>query len=241
MTQGKGAAAAGSPLTLITGLLVLCLAVLSWGYALFFATTESHQGEVYRILYLHVPSAFSAFFCSFLLLVFSIGGLKGQKSALIYSKATAELGLLYTILTLATGSIWGKPTWGVWWTWDARLTTTFILSLLYCGYLLLWSSMSSGPLRTKVCSVLGVLIAADVPVIYKSVTWWRTLHQPPSLLREGGESTMSPEIKYLLLTCCVTGISVCIWLIWQRSVNLKLQETLDKASYQHLREQESRQ
>ncbi|MCB9228333.1 MAG: cytochrome c biogenesis protein CcsA [Deltaproteobacteria bacterium] len=223
----------------ISGSILLIFLLLCWGYALFFAPTESHQGDVYRIMYAHVPSAFAAFFCSFLLLLFSLSGLRGHASSLVYSKATAELGLLYTILTLVTGSIWGRPTWGVWWTWDARLTTTLILSLLYCGYLLLWSSLPAGSLRNKICPVLGILIAADVPVIYKSVTWWRTLHQPPGLIREGGESTMAGDIRNLLILCCLSGLLFCCWLIWQRAINLKLEEELHRLSLRHLQNQES--
>ncbi|NRA45198.1 MAG: cytochrome c biogenesis protein CcsA [Oligoflexales bacterium] len=216
--------------------MLICLGL--WAYGLFFAITEAHQGDVYRIIYLHVPSAFTCFFCALVLFIFSIKGLRGKSSSLLYGKATAEVGLLFTIITLATGSIWGKPTWGVWWTWDARLTTTFILSLLYCGYLLLWSAMQPGSGRVKVCSILGILIFADVPIIYKSVTWWRTLHQPPSILRENGP-TMAPEILYLLLSCSFAVICLSVWMVWIRSQNLKLEENLNKASYQQLEEQEA--
>lgn len=218
------------------GLIMLCLGL--WIYGIFFAISETHQGEVYRIIYLHVPSAFTCFFCALVLFLFSINGLYGKPNSLLIGKATAEIGLLFTVITLATGSIWGKPTWGVWWTWDARLTTTFILSLLYCGYLLLWSAMQPGSGRVKVCSILGILIFADVPIIYKSVTWWRTLHQPPSILREGGP-TMAPQILYLLLGCCFAVICLSVWMIWIRAQNLKLDEELNKASYRQLAEQEA--
>ena len=223
---------------LIFGLAAITLVAGSWIGALVFAPTESHQGEVYRILYLHVPAALSAFFCSFLLLIFSLNTLRGSEGSIFLGRASAELGLLFTILTLATGSLWGRPTWGVWWTWDARLTTTFILFLLYCGYLLLWSSLPHGPLKNKVCPVLGILIAADIPIIYKSVTWWRTLHQPPSLLRESGAATMSPEIRTLLICCCISALSFCLWLIWQRTINLRLEQELERLSSLHMQKQE---
>ena len=114
--------------------------VLLWWYSLNFIPSDVHQGDIYKIIYLHVPCAFSAFFCSFILFVLSIMYLftKAQKYAFL-ARSTAEIGCGFTLLTLLTGSIWGRSTWGVWWTWDARLTTTFLLGVLYVGYLLLVS------------------------------------------------------------------------------------------------------
>lgn len=219
------------------GLGVLGLLVVAFGWALAFAYApmDRNQGEVYRIIYLHVPSAFAAFTTAFALLFFSlVGFFKKSESSLRWSKASAEVGLIFTGLTLATGSIWGKPTWGVWWTWDARLTTTFILALLYAGWLLLYSSLAPGRSRVTVCAVLGILIAADVPIIYKSVTWWRTLHQPPSMLRPGG-ATMDPEILYSLIYGIVAMLLYGAWMVWIRGQNLKLEEQLESASYQQMR------
>lgn len=214
------------------GLLLTFLVVSIW--SVWGVVSEAHQGEVYRIIYLHVPSAFSAFLASFALFVFSLLSLKhGSSLPLLYAKATAEVGLLFTVITLATGSIWGKPTWGVWWTWDARLTTTFILALLYCGYLLLWSSLPHGPLKGKLCAVLGVLIFADIPIIYKSVTWWRTLHQPPSLLRNG-QSTMAPEILNHLLLCAAVTLLLAVWMVFFRGRNIQLKRQINSAIFREL-------
>lgn len=219
-------------------LLLFFIGVSVW--SLTQVSSEIHQGEVYRILYLHVPSAFAAFFASFLLFLCSLWNLrKPRHPALLYGKASAEVGLLFTAVTLITGSLWGKPTWGVWWTWDARLTTTLILALLYGGYLLLWSAIPAGALRAKVSAVLGILIFADVPLIYKSVTWWRTLHQPPSLLRSDGP-TMAREILLHLVLCIVVTLLVALWLIWQRAINLALKEQVDYASYGQLLKEENR-
>ena len=223
--------------TSISAIPVVLSCICLWIYSLFYAVTEQNQGDIYRIIYLHVPSAFAAFLCSFLLFINSIAGLRKYAKSSIFGKAIAEVGLLFTLITLATGSIWGKPTWGVWWTWDARLTTTFILSLLYCGYLILWQNLDSGEGKTKACSVLGILIFADVPIIYKSVTWWRTLHQPPSLLRSSG-ATMSPSIMNLLLTTCAAVICFAIWLIINRAINLKLAEKVHNISFSKLAEEE---
>ena len=195
---------------------------------------KEHMGEVYRILYCHVPSAMTAFFTSFLLLIYSIWGLISKKESIVlYGRACAEVGLIFTCLTLATGSIWGKPTWGVWWTWDARLTTTFLLALLYAGYIILFSTLPAGPGRVRVCSVLGVIIAADVPVIYMSVTWWRTLHQPPSMMREGG-STMAPEMMMVILFGTLSLLALTFWFLKQRKINLELKSEIERLSYQQM-------
>ncbi len=202
---------------------------------LFVAPVDMHQGEVYRIIYLHVPAAMTAFLISLIMCVYGVRALLSPSEDLLRKqRACAEVGLIFTVLTLATGSIWGKPTWGTWWTWDARLTTTFLLALLYCGFLLLHASLVPGLNRIKVGSVLSIVIFADVPVIYVSVYQFRTLHQPPSLMRPGG-STMSPEIKNILIACIVSTLLLGLWLIWQRSKNLKLSDRLEDESYEQLR------
>jgi heme exporter protein C len=201
-----------------------------WYQSIYVLPSDIHQGDVYRIIYLHVPAAFAAFLLSFVLLGISIYGLATKNPSAEYAgRAVSEIGLIFTILTLATGSIWGKPTWGTWWTWDARLTTTFILAVLYGGYLLLWSSLPQGLGRIKATGILGVLIAVDVPIIYKSVTWWRTLHQPPSMMRAGG-STMAPEILNHLIFSIVVLSGVALYFSWRRSKLLHDQWLIEQQS-----------
>ena len=218
----------------LVGAFLALLVVGHWLAAFFYVPVDANQGEVYRIMYLHVPSAFTAFASSLVLFILSLWGLKSRsEAALTWSKATAEVGFMFTLLTLATGSIWGRPTWGTWWTWDARLTTTFLLALLYSGYLLLYSAMTPGPGRVRVCAVLGILIFADVPIIYKSVTWWRTLHQPPSMIRAGG-STMEPDILWTLVAGIFIMCAYGIWLGVQRGINLRLKDEVESASFEQL-------
>ena len=216
----------------------LFLLVLSWIKSVWFISPELHQGNVYRIMYLHVPSAMSAFFCSFLLLVFSVLRFVQKDNAktrwYLWGLSSAEVGLFFTMLTLFTGSIWGKPTWGTWWTWDARLTTTFVLALLFCAYLLLASSLVPGFRQERVCSVLGILIFVDVPIIYKSVSWWRTLHQPPSMNFDGSPA-IDGEILYHLLASIVCMLFVSALLIWQRRNNLNLRVKVESFSQTYLR------
>ena len=210
------------------GWLVVVILGVVWGWALIGVSTDRLQGDVYRILYLHVPAAFAAFGCAFLLLIQSIYSLKKpDSSGILWGKALAEVGLLFTLLCLISGSLWGRPTWGVWWTWDARLTTTLILGLLYGGYLLLWSSIPTRESRVRACAVLGVLIAIDVPIIYKSVTWWRTLHQPPSLLTGGeSDSVMADEMRQWLWISTLLVFVVMIWLSVLRYSVLKVEQQL---------------
>ncbi|MBC7532578.1 MAG: cytochrome c biogenesis protein CcsA [Oligoflexus sp.] len=219
-------------LTFGIGLAVLLFASFSWFYALRFAPSDEAQGEVYRIMYFHVPSAITAFLSSFILLFFSLWTLfKRSSVAASWSKACAEVGFMYTAITLITGSIWGRPTWGVWWEWDARLTTTLILALLYAGYLIFTNSMAPGPQRDRMAAALGLIIAIDIPIIYKSVEWWRTLHQPPSLLRSGG-STMDPEMRSILFLCMFAMFFLAGWLLWLRAINLQLQAKIEEQSHQ---------
>ncbi|WP_141734705.1 cytochrome c biogenesis protein CcsA [Oligoflexus tunisiensis] len=217
--------------SLLFGAGAAVLTLTAWIWALRFAPSEQHQGEVYRIVYLHVPAAFTAFLSAGLLMIFSLLTLfRRSANAALWAKATAEIGLLYTIITLATGSIWGRPTWGVWWEWDARLTTTLILALLYAGYLIFHSSMNPGPQRDRIAAALGVIIALDVPIIYQSVNWWRTLHQPQSIVRTGG-STMAPEMLSVLFFGFLASLVLASWLLILRFGNLRLQQLLEQYSY----------
>jgi len=108
---------------------------------------------------------------------------KREKRDDILAHSAAEIGVLFTALTIMEGSIWGKPTWGVWWTWDARLTLTAILLLIYAGYMMLRSLMEDEDRAARAAAVLGIIGFLDIPLIHMSVYWWRTLHQPPSILR----------------------------------------------------------
>ncbi len=150
---------------------------------------DAVQGEVQRIMYLHVPSivtaylAFSVVFCASLLYLW-----KRDLRFDAVAVSSAEIGVLLTGITLATGSIWGKSTWGVWWTWDARLTLTAILFTIYGSYLMLRSFAEDPRAAARYGAVLAILGFLDIPLNHMAVQWWRTLHQPSSLLRPGGPS-----------------------------------------------------
>lgn len=168
----------------IFGGLALAAACFSLYWSLAVAPPDAYQGEVQRIMYLHLPSILIAYLSYFL--VFIGSGLylwKREKRDDNLAHAAAELGVLFTALTILEGSIWGRPTWGVWWTWDARLTLTAVLLLIYSGYLMLRVLIEDENRAATAAAVLGVIGFLDIPLIHMSVYWWRTLHQPPSILR----------------------------------------------------------
>lgn len=179
--------------------MVALLAVLVGLYlAFFYAPADALQGDVQRIMYVHVPTAWVAFFAFFVVFVASLVYLwKRLLEADRLAYASAEIGVLFTALTLIDGSIWGKPTWGTWWTWDARLTTTAILLVIYVGYLMLRSFIEEPERRARLAALVGIVGFIDVPIIYLSVLWFRTLHQPPSLQRGG--ASMPDAMLFTLL------------------------------------------
>lgn len=156
---------------------------VAWTLAMI-SPADAVQGDLVRIMYVHVPAAWLAYLAFAVTLVCSAGylftkNLRWDRLA----ASSAEIGVYFTGLAIALGMIWARPTWGVWWTWDARLTLTALLLLIFVGYLML-RSLIEDQNRSAVCgAVLGIIGFLDIPLIHMSVYWWRTLHQPPSILR----------------------------------------------------------
>ena len=160
---------------------------LVMGFAV--APRELTQGNVQRIMYVHVPAILVAYLAFGVVLVASIVYLiRRVDTADRLAHASAEVGLLFTGINIATGAIWGKPTWGTWWTWDARLTSVSIMFIMYLGYLLLRGMIDDRERSARFAAVLGVVAALNMPLVHFSVYWWRTLHQPPSILRPGASA-----------------------------------------------------
>jgi heme exporter protein C len=174
----------GSRLVLVLGLAAAAALLVGLYAGLVRAPADAVQGEVQRIMYLHVPTVLVAYLAFTVVFVGSVGYLLTRREGWdILAHASAELGVLFTALTIAAGAIWGKPTWGAWWTWDARITTTAILLLIYLGYLMLRAAVEDRTRAARYAAVIGILGFLDIPIIHKSVEWWRTLHQPSSLAR----------------------------------------------------------
>ena len=183
-------------LAVITALLIASGLYLG----LFVAPADYQQGESVRIMYVHVPAAWMALFCySGMAVAAAIGLIWKHPLAELATKATAPIGAGFCFLALLTGSLWGKPMWGTYWVWDARLTSMLILFFLYLGYMALVNAFDD-PRRGITASAVLVLVGAvNVPIIKFSVDWWNTLHQPASIIRAGGPSIHASMLWPLLL------------------------------------------
>ena len=204
------------------------LAVLALGAGLVMgfgvAPREVIQGNVQRIMYLHVPTVLVAYLAFAVVFLASIAYLWRRQPAVDrLAHASAEVGVLFTGLTIAAGAIWGKPTWGTWWTWDARLTSVAILFVMYLGYLLLRGMIEDHERAARYSAVLGIIAALDVPLVHFSVYWWRTLHQPPSILKPG-PVTMPQSIVAALLVNIAAFALLYAYFVAKRVALLRREE-----------------
>ena len=182
---------------LINSLLVPMILIVFLGlmYALFISPPDYVQGDSVRIMYVHVPSSFIAlgFFgfigiASILNLIFKI------KFVSLMAKSLAPVGCIFSLISIVTGSLWGRPTWGIWWVWDARLTSMLILLIFYLAYIFTWKYVKNFERANKISSVIGIIGLFNLPVIKYSVDWWNTLHQPSSITLSS-----APTIHYTML------------------------------------------
>ncbi len=226
-TTGGSPAHTGSRGSRIVGLLAAGGAVALLVFALVLSPADRIQGEAVRLMYVHVPAAICMYLCV---------GLLGLGSALwlvkrtpgwdVLAAAAAEVGLVFTALTLLTGMLWGRPTWGVYWVWDARLTTTAMLAVLLAGYLALRRVPAAAESRSRRAAVAGLLVVIDLPLIHYSVTWWRTLHQ--------GETIATTDVKidglmlFSLVLGMAVGVLVTVWLLIHRFRVAWLEEEVEQ-------------
>ena len=184
------------PFFLIIGVSML---MLGWTWGLLFAPQDAVQGNSYRIIFLHVPSVIFAELIYFFMAVCALMHLVWRvKLAAYLIKSAAPIGAMITFIGLLSGSIWGIPTWGTWWQWDARITSTLILFIMYLGILTLHGSFSNLEKADRLMSILVVIGVVNIPIIKKSVDWWSTLHQPASI-SVSGSSSIDPSMLYPLL------------------------------------------
>lgn len=193
---------------------------------LFGVPADANQGDVQRIMYVHVPTAWLAYLAFFVTLVASLlylwrRDLRHDRVAV----ASAEVGLVLTSLMIASGAIWGKATWGKWWDWDPRLTTTAILFVIYAGYLLLRQAIADRRRRARLAAIYGIIGFINVPVVQFSVAWWRSLHQAPTVLRPG-----DPTIDHLLLAELLASVlSFTVAYVWVLRRRVELEAAYDAA------------
>ena len=181
---------------------------------------ETSQGFPQKIMYLHVPTFIATYLAFFVVFAFSIAYL--WKRDLMFdqiAKVSAEIGLIFCALLLVTGAIWGRPTWGTYWVWDARLTTTLLLFLIFMGYFLRRMSVNDRDKEARLASVMGIIGCLDIPIIHKSVEWWRTLHQPSTLFKvESGKASpsISPELFTPLIASTIVMLLFYLYLLLLR-------------------------
>jgi heme exporter protein C len=194
------------------------LALLSFGLhqALDVAPTEQTMGDIQRIFYYHVPSAWVSFLCFFANFLASIWYLASKNlKADAIALATAEVGVVFCSIVLVTGPLWAKPVWGIWWTWDARLTSTFIMWLIYVSYLLLRRFSTAEEQTPKLAAALAIFGFVDVPIVYMSIRWWRTQH--PSPVIGGGQSSgLDPHMMNALLWNFAAFAAYGLLIVWRR-------------------------
>jgi heme exporter protein C len=209
------------------GLLAAGGAVALLVFALVLSPADRIQGEAVRLMYLHVPAAICMYLCV---------GLLGLGSAMwlvkktpgwdVLAAAAAEVGLVFTALTLLTGMLWGRPTWGVYWVWDARRTTPAMLAVLLAGYRAMRRGPAAADSRSRRAAVAGLLVVIDLPLIHYSVTWWRTLHQ--------GETIATTDVKidglmlFSLFLGMAVGVLVTVWLLIHRFRVAWLEEEVEQ-------------
>lgn len=166
---------------------VIIIFLLGLYLALVGSPPDYQQGEAVRIMYIHVPSAWMSMMVYTVLAIFCVVYLVWKHPvAALAAKALAPIGLVFTASALVSGAIWGKPMWGAWWVWDARLTSVLVMFFVYLGYVALWSALGSGMRAAKATSILALIGVINIPIIKFSVDWWTTLHQPASVFRFGG-------------------------------------------------------
>ncbi len=208
--------------------------IAPWGYGfaalllvsgLYFGLGKSpadyQQGDTVRIMYVHVPAAWLALMCYSSMAIASIAGFVFKHPlADMAAKATAPIGAVFTALALVTGSLWGKPMWGTWWAWDARMTSVLVLLFMYLGYMSIWRAIPDQARAAKLAAIMAIVGFVNIPIIKFSVDWWNSLHQPASILRADGPSIdpsmllplglmgLGYTVLYvaLLLTCLRTEI-----------------------------------
>ena len=205
------------------GVLALVLAALLVSFLV--APVDKDLKLLQKILYLHLPCALSAFVGFLICFVASIQYLRSRD--LLYDRvaaSAAEVAVVFTTLVLVTGSIWARAAWGVWWTWDVRLTTTAVLWCIYVGYLVLRANVEDRGRRARVSAVVGIVGFADVPLVYMSIRWWQTMHPAPVIFGGEGSGLADWRMTLALVLSTVAVLAVFAWLLYQRVEVARLRE-----------------
>lgn len=193
--------------------LFLMTAVIGLGLGLFYSPEDYQQGDAVRMMYVHVPAAWMAMGAySFIAVMSLVAFVWRHTLADIAARSAALPGAVFTALALFTGAVWGKPTWGAWWVWDARLTSMLILLFTYFGYMAIWQSVPEQVRAARFARILALVGFINIPIIKFSVEWWNSLHQPASILRADGP-TIHPAMLIPLLLMIFAYTALFTWLV----------------------------
>ena len=197
------------PLSLLSLILLLVGLIL-----IYFSPDDYQQGSTVKIMYIHVPSAWLSLLTYFLMTIYSIVGLAFRMPfGFIFNAAVAPIGAIFTLICLVSGSLWGKPMWGTWWVWDARLTSVAILFLIYMIIIFLNNSLENREVREKIVAIFVIIGSINLPIIKFSVDWWNTLHQPASISKLSSPSidpSMLQPLIVMTLAFSLIGILIAI-------------------------------
>ncbi len=183
--------------------------ILGLTFALIISPPDYLQGDAVRIMYVHVPSAWISLACFALITFLSVlNFIFKVKNFFLINKSVAPIGLLFTSLAIITGSLWGQPTWGTWWAWDARLTSMIILMFFYIIFILSYKMIRKEESATRICSIIAIIGSINLPIIKYSVEWWTTLHQPASI-KLGGESSIHSSMMVPLMLMLLVLLLYC--------------------------------
>ena len=223
-----GSAAAPKRTSTLLALAAFAAVIAAQSFSILTSPAEGDMGHLQKIMYVHVPAAWMAFISFFIVLVFSLRYLwKRRENDDLLAASAAEVGAAFTGLTLMLGMIWGRPAWGVWWVWDARLTSTLVLFLIFVGYLALRSFVDDAGQRARWSAAVGAIGAINVPIVYMSVKWWRTLHQQPS-----SPETLDPAYTMGLRLNAIAFLLVTIYFIRKRYEIARVERAVENLAEQ---------
>jgi heme exporter protein C len=213
-------------------LIAVGLVAVALGLVFFYAPTEAVQGDVQRLFYIHAPTAWVMYLAFIIVAAASVMVLARRDDWERWDRiavAAAEVGLLFITLVLAVGPIWGHRTWGTWWVWDARLTSTLVLWLVYAGYLIFRATSAPGERRARLSAVIGLVGALDIPVVHFAVYWWRTQHPVPTVLRTGGPELPGSMLLTLLVSLAAFTVLFAALLVMRLRIEEARQRVDDLA------------
>ncbi len=220
----------------VLGTASLALLVVGAYLGLVWSPPDVQQGNAMRIMYVHVPAAWVAYLAFFVVMVAS--GMYLWKRNLKWDRlagSAAELGVLLTALTLTVGSVWAKPIWGVWWTWDPRVTTTAILFVIYAGYLMLRTLQVDPLARARQAAVVGIVGFIDIPIVHMSVLWWRSIHQAPTVLQPGlQDPPLDDRMEISLFVNLLAFTVLFVFLLGQRMRLARMEQQRDELLWQEV-------